>query len=96
VASMPGAGVLKPALWLLAVAGAVVAVRTCEVVATGNPAWRRAFVTAARETAAAPRNSLLLAAALGLAALLAWMLPILALVVAGPLALAAVATGGRR
>ena len=96
VASMPGAGVLKPALWLLAVAGVVVAVRACEVVATGTPAWRRAVVTAARETAAAPARGLLLAVAAGLAVLLVWMLPILALVVAGPLALAAVATGGRR
>ncbi|KDN22377.1 DUF624 domain-containing protein [Amycolatopsis rifamycinica] len=110
VASTPGAGVLRPALWLLAAAGAVVAVRTCELVATGAaptsggagaaraaaPVWRRAFVTAARETAAGPKNAVLLAAALGIAVLLAWMLPILALVVAGPLALAAVATGGRR
>lgn len=96
VASMPAAGVLKPALWLLAVAGVVVAVRACEVVATGGPAWRRAFVIAARETAAVPKNGLLLAGAIGLSALLGWMLPILALVVAGPLALAAVATGGRR
>ncbi|WP_410615389.1 DUF624 domain-containing protein [Amycolatopsis sp. lyj-109] len=96
VASMPGAGALRAALWLLAVAAVVVAVRTCEVVATGSEPWRRAFVTAARETAAAPKNALLLAAAIGLAGLLVWMLPILALVVAGPLALAAVATGGRR
>ncbi|MDX3194350.1 hypothetical protein PV458_38655 [Streptomyces sp. MN03-5084-2B] len=118
VASMPGARVLRPALWALAVAGAVVAVRACELVATGGPAaisspapsgnpagggavagtpvWRRAFAAAARETAAAPRNGLLLAAALGIAVLLVWMLPVLALVVAGPLALAAVATGGRR
>ncbi|QKV72970.1 DUF624 domain-containing protein [Amycolatopsis sp. Hca4] len=96
VAAMPGAGVLRPALWVLAVAGAVVAVRTCEVMATGGPDWRRAVVTAARETAADPENGLLLAVAAGLAVLLVWMLPILALVVAGPLALAAVATGGRR
>lgn len=96
MASMPGAGVLRPALWVLAVAGVVVAVRTCEVVATGGSAWRPAFVTAARETAADPRNAVLLAAAAGLAGLLVWMLPILALVVAGPVALAAVATGGRR
>ncbi|MDQ7804767.1 DUF624 domain-containing protein [Amycolatopsis sp. A133] len=168
VASMPAAGVLKPALWVLVVAGVVVAVRTCEVMATGSPAWRRAagaaareaavvgpawrrefgaaareaavvgpawrrefgaaareaaaggpawrraagtaareaavvgpawrpaFVAAARETAGSPGRSLLLAAAVGLAVLLVWMLPILALVVAGPLALAAVATGGRR
>ncbi|MEV6872496.1 hypothetical protein [Amycolatopsis sp. NPDC051128] len=96
VASMPGAGALRPALWLLAVAGVVIAVRTCEVVATGDPAWRRAIVAAARESAAVPGKGLLLAAAIGLAILLVWMLPILALVVAGPLALAAVATGGRR
>ncbi|MFB9689869.1 hypothetical protein [Amycolatopsis plumensis] len=152
VVSMPGSGVLKPTLWVLAVAGVVVAVRTCELVATGGPGprrggargsgagggggggragggggaavrtwelvppggpprrragpreaaaaggpvWRRAFVAAARETAADPKNALLLAAALGVAVLLVWMLPILALVVAGPLALAAVATGGRR
>jgi paraquat-inducible protein B len=74
----------------------VVAVRTCEVVATGPRPWRRAIVTAARETAAAPGKGLLLAVGTGLAVLLVWMLPILALVVAGPLALAAVATGGRR
>ncbi|MEU4526462.1 DUF624 domain-containing protein [Amycolatopsis sp. NPDC024027] len=110
VASMPGAGVLRPALWVLAVAGTVVALRTCELVATGGSAgrretgaplpggraWQRAVVTAARETAAAPARGLLLAVAAGLAVLLVWMLPILALVVAGPLALAAVATGGRR
>jgi uncharacterized membrane protein YesL len=96
VASMPGSGALRVVLWGLALAGAVVAVRTCEVVATGGLAWRQAFVTAARETATAPANGLLLAVALGLAVLLVWMLPILALVVAGPLCLAAVATGGRR
>jgi hypothetical protein len=62
----------------------------------GGRAWLRAVVTAARETAASPARGLLLAVAAGLAVLLVWMLPILALVVAGPLALAAVATGGRR
>lgn len=96
VRSMPGAGVLGPALWLLAGAAAVVAVRTCEVVARGEASWRRAVVTAVRETAAAPGNALLLAGAIGLAVVLVWMLPILALLVAGPLALAAVATGGPR
>ena len=80
-----------------AVTVAVVAVRTCEVVATGEPSWRRATAAAARETAAAPRNAPLLGAGRsGPSVVLAWMLPILALVVAGPLALAAVATGGRR
>src|SRR3954469_7622809 len=33
---MPGAGALGPALWVLAVAVAVVALRTCEVVAIGE------------------------------------------------------------
>ncbi|MFJ7214593.1 hypothetical protein [Amycolatopsis sp. NPDC098790] len=94
--SMAGAGVLRPVLWVLAAAVAVVAVRTCEVVASGEPSWRRSVVTAARETAAAPGHALLLAGAAGSAVVLVWMLPILALVVAGPLALAAVATGGRR
>ncbi|VVJ18811.1 Uncharacterised protein [Amycolatopsis camponoti] len=96
VRSMPGAGVLGPALWVLAAAVAVVALRTCEVVATESLSWRRAVATAARETAAAPGNALLLAGAAGLAVVLVWMLPILALLVAGPLALAAVATGGPR
>ncbi|MCR6483960.1 DUF624 domain-containing protein [Amycolatopsis sp. OK19-0408] len=94
VGATPGAGVLRPALWLLAGVAAVVAVRTCEVVARGEASWRRAVVTAARETS--PGNALLLAGAIGLAVVLVWMLPILAFVIAGPLALAAVATGGRR
>ncbi|SFW83731.1 DUF624 domain-containing protein [Amycolatopsis australiensis] len=93
--SMAGAGVLRTALWLLAAAAAVVAVRTCAVFAAGEPSWRRAIAVAARETAASPGHALLLAGAAGLAVVLVWMLPILALVVAGPLALAAVATGGR-
>ena len=94
--AMPGAGVLRPVLGALGAVAAVVAVRACEVVAAGEPVWRRAVVTAARETAARPRDALLTATALAVSALLVWMLPVLALVVAGPLALAAVATGGRR
>jgi uncharacterized membrane protein YesL len=96
VRSMPGAGVLGPALGVLAAVAAVVALRTCEVVAAGEPSWRRAAVSAVRETVAAPGSALLLAGAAGLAVVLVWMLPILALLVAGPLALAAVATGGPR
>lgn len=96
VDAMAGAGALRIALWALAAVAVVVAVRTCEVVATGEPSWRRAAVAAARGTAAAPGNALLLAGAVGLAVVLVWMLPILVFVVAGPAALAAVATGGRR
>src|SRR3954454_2230766 len=84
VRSMPGAGVLGPALGVLAAVAAVVALRTCEVVATGEPSWRRAAVSAVRETVAAPGSALLLAGAAGLAVVLVWMLPILALLVAGP------------
>jgi uncharacterized membrane protein YesL len=95
-ASMPGAGVLRPVLSVLAAVGVVVAVRTCEVVASAGPTWRRAVVAAARETAGAPGKALLVAVAVVLSAVLVWMLPVLALVVAGPLCLAAVATGTRR
>jgi uncharacterized membrane protein YesL len=94
--SMPGAGVLRPVLFVLAAVGVVVAVRTCAVVAASGPAWRRAVVAAARETVGAPGKALLVAAAVALSAVLVWMLPVLALVVAGPLCLAAVATGVRR
>jgi len=94
--SMPGAGALGPMLWLLAAVAVVVAIRTCEVVAASELAWRRAVVAAARETAGAPGKSLLVALAVALSAVLVWMLPVLALVVAGPLCLAAVATGVRR
>ncbi|WP_326952760.1 hypothetical protein [Amycolatopsis sp. NBC_01286] len=95
-ASMPGAGVLRPALFVLAAVGVVVAVRTCEVIAGGDAPWRRAVVAAARETVGAPGKALLVAVAVALSAVLVWMLPVLALVVAGPLGLAAVATGARR
>ncbi|MDT7803043.1 MAG: hypothetical protein QOI78_6476 [Actinomycetota bacterium] len=94
--SMPGAGVLGPVLWVLAAVGVVVAVRTCEVVAASEPTWRRAVMTAARETVGAPGKALLVVVAMVLSAVLVWMLPVLALVVAGPLCLAAVATGARR
>ncbi|WP_370963004.1 DUF624 domain-containing protein [Amycolatopsis sp. cg9] len=63
--------------------------------APGAPSWRRAIRTAARESAAAPGSAALLGGAILLSAVLVWMLPILALVVAGPLCLAVVATGGR-
>ncbi|MEA5364966.1 hypothetical protein VA596_35910 [Amycolatopsis sp., V23-08] len=94
--SMPGAGVLGPVLQVLAAVGAVIAVRTCEVVAATELAWRRAVVAAARETVGAPGKALLVAVAVALSAVLVWMLPVLVLVVAGPLCLAAVATGARR
>jgi uncharacterized membrane protein YesL len=96
VRSMPGAGVLGPVLWVLTAVGVVVAVRTCEVVASSEPTWHRAVVAATRETASAPGKALLVAVAVALSVVLVWMLPVLALVVAGPLCLAAVATGARR
>lgn len=94
--SIPGAGVLGPVLWVLAAVAVVVAVRTCEVVAASEPTWRRAVVAAARGTVGAPGKALLVAVAVALSAVLVWMLPVLALVVAGPLCLAAMATGARR
>ncbi|WP_439379999.1 DUF624 domain-containing protein [Amycolatopsis lexingtonensis] len=94
--SLPGAGLLRPVLGVLAGAAVVVAVRTCESVSSGEPSWLRATLAAARRTAASPANAALLAGAVFLSAVLVWMLPILAFVVAGPLCLAAVATGGAR
>ncbi|HKS49129.1 MAG TPA: hypothetical protein VJT49_29270 [Amycolatopsis sp.] len=92
---LPGAGVVKPALWALAVAAAVIAVRTCEVAGVRGQPWRRAVVTAARATATGPRAAALTAAAVAVAGVLVWMQPLLIFLVAGPLTLAAVATGGR-
>ncbi|WP_290060986.1 DUF624 domain-containing protein [Amycolatopsis solani] len=93
--SLPGAGVLRPVLGVLAGAAAIVAVRTCEAVSSGESSWRRAALAAARESVALPGSAALLAAAIGVSAVLVWMLPILAFVITGPLCLAAVATGGR-
>jgi uncharacterized membrane protein YesL len=94
-ASVPGAGVVQPVLGVLAALVTVVAVRTCEVVAVHRQDWRHAVRTAARVTVSAPESSVLLAAAVAVAGLLVWMQPLLACLVGGPLALAAVATGGR-
>ncbi|NBH08210.1 DUF624 domain-containing protein [Amycolatopsis sp. SID8362] len=93
--SLPGAGLVRPVLGVLAGVAVVLAVRTCEFVSSGALSWHRATLAAAREVAASPGSAALLAAAIGLSAVLVWMLPILAFIVAGPLCLAAVATGGR-
>jgi uncharacterized membrane protein YesL len=92
---LPGAGVVQPVLGVLAALVAVIAVRTCEVVAVRRETWHRAVRTAARATVAAPGGALLVAAAVAVAGVLVWMQPLLAFLVGGPLALAAVATGGR-
>src|SRR5205823_7350841 len=92
---MPGARLLQPALWVIAAVVVVIAVRTCEVVAVRELAWREAVVAAARVTVSEPRGALLTAAAVAVSGVLVWMQPLLALLVCGPLALAAVATGGR-
>lgn len=92
---MPGGDVLVPALAVLSAGTVVVALRTCAVAADDGH-WRRALRASMRETVARPRDALLLAGASVAAAAVVWAQPMLLLVIGGPLALAAVATGARR
>ncbi len=94
--AVPGTKIVVPALGGLVAFTAVVALRTCAVIAEREGIWRRAFLDAVRATVAWPFDGLLLAAAITVAGVLVWMQPVLVLVVGGPLALAAVATGPRR
>lgn len=92
---LPGGTVLRwlvalGSLWalaLLALTGALAGVRR-----TG---WLRAVRHAYAKAVLNPGAFLLLAAAFGVAAILVWALPPLLLVITGPLALAATATGLR-
>jgi hypothetical protein len=89
-AGLPGGQPLAVVLVLLLAASVVVALRTCSVVAPGE-AWRVALRTALR-LSLDPRRSALLAAAAGVAGVVVWMQPLMLLVVAGPLILAAAGT----
>ncbi|WP_306319607.1 MULTISPECIES: hypothetical protein [unclassified Streptomyces] len=84
---LPGARVLAPALLLLALGAAVVGLRATALEAPHQLSVREGLV----RTLAEPRGSLLLAGAVVLAALLAWAMPMLVPLLAGPLAFAATA-----
>jgi uncharacterized membrane protein YesL len=89
-AGLPGRGFLSAALPVISAVLAIVALRTCAVVAA-HDGWWPALRAAARLSLDV-RGSALLAAAVFTAAVLVWMQPLMLLLVAGPLTLAAVGT----
>jgi uncharacterized membrane protein YesL len=87
---LPGQELLSIALPLVSAALAIVVLRTCSVVAT-HDGWLRALRAAARLSLDV-RGSALLAGAVVTAGVLVWMQPLMLILVAGPLTLAAVGT----
>ncbi|WP_416959999.1 hypothetical protein [Streptomyces sp. Agncl-13] len=86
-AGLPGARPMSWALTALAAAGLVLALR-----AAADPeaarGWRPALNRAATRSVADPKGCALIAAAVGLCVAFLWMLPLLALLLPGPLAFA--------
>jgi hypothetical protein len=87
---LPGAQFFSVALPVLSGALAIVTLRTCSVV-PAHTGWIPALRTAVRLSTDI-RGSALLAGAVVTAGFLVWMQPLMLLLVAGPLALAAVGT----
>ncbi|MBP2327445.1 putative membrane protein YesL [Kibdelosporangium banguiense] len=87
---LPGKQFFAIALPVLLAALAIVTLRTCSVV-PAHTGWMPALRTAVRLSADI-RGSALLAGAVVTAGVLVWMQPLMLLLVAGPLALAAVGT----
>ncbi|MGY0021741.1 hypothetical protein [Streptomyces sp. cg35] len=93
---LPGAGVMAPALALLALGVSVVGLRATVLEAPHQLSAREGLL----RSAADPRGSLMLAGAVLLSALLAWSMPLMVPLLPGPLAFAATvvdlrATSGR-
>ncbi|MYW69375.1 hypothetical protein GTY65_35770 [Streptomyces sp. SID8379] len=82
---LPGAGLVAPALVLLTVGGAVVALRCTALPGADQLSLRAGLL----RTSADPRGSVLLLAAVVLAGLLMWSTPLLLPLLPGPLAFAA-------
>ncbi|MFJ8808722.1 hypothetical protein [Streptomyces sp. NPDC102490] len=85
--TLPGAHVMAPALTLLTLGLAVVALRTTALPAPHALSPREGLL----RSLADPRGTLLLAGAVVLAALLAWSIPVLIPLLPGPLVFAATA-----
>ncbi|MFJ6569189.1 hypothetical protein ACIQNU_17365 [Streptomyces sp. NPDC091292] len=83
--ALPGAFVVAPALALLALGVTVVGLRATALSAPHRLSARRALI----RSAADPRGSALLGAAVLLAVVLAWSMPLLVPLLPGPLAFAA-------
>jgi uncharacterized membrane protein YesL len=86
---VPGREALSVVLGVLAAFLVVVVLRTCAVVSVSD-GWAAAVRSAVRVRV---RSSVLLVAAVVTAGVLVWMQPLMLLLVAGPLALAAVGIG---
>lgn len=89
-AGVPGQRLLSTALPVLSAVLAIVVLRTCAVV-TGHDGWWPALRAAARLSLDI-RGSATLVGAVITAGVLVWMQPLMLMLVAGPLTLAAVAT----
>jgi hypothetical protein len=87
-AGLPGAAVIRPALALAGVFAVVVLLRACAR-PESLTSWRRALPAAADDALRHAGGSAVLLLAVATAAACAWAFPPLALLVAGPLALAA-------
>lgn len=85
--ALPGAAVVAPALALTVLGAAVVALRATALDAPHRLSLRESLARSLGD----PRGSVLLAAAVVLAALLAWAVPLLVPLLPGPLAFAAAA-----
>ncbi|MFD7463297.1 hypothetical protein [Streptomyces tendae] len=85
--TLPGADVVAPALALLALGSAVLALRTTALPAPHTLSPREGLLRCAADL----RGTLLLAGAVVLAALLAWSIPVLIPLLPGPLVFAATA-----
>ncbi|ASU78863.1 hypothetical protein CDG81_11880 [Actinopolyspora erythraea] len=94
VRGIPGTGIVTVTLILLAASLAAVCLRTVAL-PTSEHGWRPALRLAARATALDPLGSVLLVAAVAVAALCVWMLPVLVVLILGPLSLAATAVQAR-
>ncbi|MGW3104382.1 hypothetical protein [Streptomyces sp. NPDC001100] len=86
-AGLPGAGPMLWALTGLAAAGLVLALRAAADPAVAH-GWIPALNRAATRSAGDPVDCALIAAAIGLCVAFLWMLPLLALLLPGPLAFA--------
>ncbi|PPK93463.1 hypothetical protein CLV92_11091 [Kineococcus xinjiangensis] len=92
--ALPGGGVLRWVMAVLAVAAVVVALRAAAAWAPGA-SWRLLVARAAHRSAADPVGSLLTALAVGFVVLMAWMLPPLGLPAVGIVVLGLVAVEAR-
>ncbi|WP_017975038.1 hypothetical protein [Actinopolyspora halophila] len=91
----PGQGFVTVILFLVALTLVPIGLRAVALPESEHD-WRAALTTAARTTATDPGGSVLLFGAVAVSALCVWMLPVLAVLILGPLSLAATAVEERR